>query len=103
MAAISISNLVTNNLHGVPDKSISVLFAEVIGVFQLPRIYDNSTMSRKKRTLGLENYYTTSNELVLLRIEKLISVNKQMFNDGREDSQQYKDEYKKLMSLDPSN
>ena len=64
------------------------------------RIYDNSTMSRKKRTLGLENYYTTSNELVLLRKEKLISVNKKMFNDGREDSQQYKDEYKKLMSLE---
>ena len=26
--------------------------------------------------------------------------NKQMFDDGREDTQQYKDEYKKLMSLE---
>ena len=76
-----ISSLVTSEVHGIPVKAISrsskllVPFAQIIGVFQLPKIYDSSTISRKRRSLGLADYYATSNELVLLRKEKLLSSN----------------------------
>ena len=52
-----------------------VPFGQISGVFQLSRIYDSSTISRKRRSLGLADYYATSTELVLLRKEKLIESN----------------------------
>lgn len=74
-----ISSLVATEVHGIPVKAISrgskmllVPFAQVIGAFQLPRIYDASTLSRKRRALGLADYYATSCELIILRREKLI-------------------------------
>lgn len=73
-----ISSLVTSEVLGIPVKALSrnskmlVPFAQLIGVFQLPRMYDASTLSRKRRSLGIADYYATSSELVLLRREKLI-------------------------------
>lgn len=76
-----IPSLVTSEVHGIPVKAISrsskmlVPFAQLIGAFQLARWYDASTLSRKRRSLGIADYYATSSELVLLRREKLIGGN----------------------------
>ena len=73
-----ILSLVTSEVPGIPVKALSrnskmlVPFAQLIGVFQLPRMYDDSTLSRKQRSLGIADYYATLSELVLLRREKLI-------------------------------
>ena len=68
MEKISVKALSRNSKMLVP-------FAHLIGVFQLPRMYDGSTLSRKRRSLGIADYYATMSELVLLRREKLIGGN----------------------------